>query len=146
MVAAGLFLAFYLAVAMIFPPGLEINSPPTDWKIIPAPSSTPTGSSLITGPSDVPTNPVEINGIKTGVYVQVNGTGGSGLRLRTSPGAAGTTQSIASDGEVFSVADGPKSVDGATWWKLEAPYQSSRSGWASGDFLSPIVTPTPSSP
>ncbi len=86
---------------------------------------------------------MEVNGVKVGVYIQVIGTGGNGLRLHSEPGASAQTVVIASEDEVFLVVDGPLEKDGHTWWKLEAPYQSERGGWAAAEYFSPIMTPTP---
>jgi hypothetical protein len=75
--------------------------------------------------------------------VQVIGTGGTGLRLRSEPGSTAQTDSIATENEIFLVVDGPIIVDGYTWWKLEGTYQSDRIGWAAAKYLTPIITPTP---
>lgn len=96
-------------------------------------------------PSATPTSTLSPDwGIAIGVYVQVSGTGGDGLRLRDSPGLSGSTLFLARESEVFQVKDGPKQSDGKVWWYLTAPYDSTRSGWAVADFLqviSPQATP-----
>jgi hypothetical protein len=126
-----------------FPPGIIPLTPTPEMNIIPAPS--PTISSENANITETPSsaNAIEINGVKTGAYVQVFGTGGTGLRLHSEPGATAQTIVIASENEGFLVVDGPRDLDGHIWWKLEAPYQSTRGGWAAADFLSPIITPTP---
>ena len=73
-----------------------------------------------------------------GGYVQVVGTAGAGLRMRSEPGLSGSINFTAMDAEVFLVIDGPIEADGYTWWKLEAPYDQTRTGWSAGDFLSII--------
>jgi len=112
-------------------------------KIISAPTSTGIGENNFWENSLTPTIPVEVDGISAGIYVQVNGTGGTGLRLRSDPGSSGDTVSIATESEVFLVIGGPQLVDDVTWWKLEAPYQTARSGWAAADYLIQITTQTP---
>jgi hypothetical protein len=138
-----LFLCLGLVIIGLFPPGVHVRDATPQVEIIAAPTSTQEGGGHIQGISSTPTQPVEINGIKTGTYIQVIGTGGSGLRLRSVPGKLGGTNSIAADDEVFLVVEGPQTVEGITWWRLEAPYQSERGGWAAADYLSPIITPTP---
>lgn len=95
----------------------------------------PTGISSPT-PTSIFFLPEGVIGI--GGYVQVIGTGGSGLRMRAEPGLDGDIQFTALDSEVFLVIDGPVEVDGYQWWHLEAPYDQTRNGWSAGDFLTPI--------
>ncbi len=76
--------------------------------------------------------------IGVGGYVQVTGTDGAGLRMRSQPGLEGDVHFTAMDSEVFLVIGGPVAADGYTWWHLEAPYDQSRNGWSAGDFLAPI--------
>jgi hypothetical protein len=45
------------------------------------------------------------------------------------------------DSEVFIIQDGPRSVDGYTWWYLVTPLDQSRAGWAAADFLTYIPPP-----
>jgi hypothetical protein len=39
------------------------------------------------------------------------------------------------------VEDGPKDVDGFTWWYLVGPYDASRRGWAVSNYLSVVQNP-----
>lgn len=91
------------------------------------PSSTPT--SIFFLPEGV---------IDVGAYVQVIGTEGAGLRMRTEPGLDGAINFSAMDSEVFLVIEGPVEEDGYTWWHLEAPYDQTRNGWSASDYLTPI--------
>jgi len=106
---------------------------------IAAPSLTPKPTDPIALPTSTPTVfflPEGVIGV--GAYVQVIGTEGAGLRMRSEPGLAGEVHFTALDSEVFLVIEGPVEVDGYTWWHLEAPYDKSRSGWSAGNFLTPI--------
>jgi hypothetical protein len=143
LVVAGLFIGLGVFVHLIFPPGVVVRAPTPEMNVIPAPSATSNAESTGMTKTPSPGNFVEINGITVGVYVQVTGTGGTGLRLRSDPGSSAHTEAVATDNEVFLVVSGPQELDGHIWWKLEAPYESSRNGWAAADFLSPIITPTP---
>lgn len=132
-----------MAIRSFFPPGTSTWKPTAEIKIIPFPTKTTVRENPDILETPVKSIPVEINGITTGSYVQVIGTGGTGLRLRSEPGSTAQTDSIATENEIFLVVDGPIIVDGYTWWKLEGTYQSDRIGWAAAEYLTPIITPTP---
>ena len=108
--------------------------------MIPAPSLTPTSIQPSATPAPTATTvfflPEGVIGV--GAYVQVSGTEGAGLRMRSQPGLDGEVEFTALDAEVFLVIDGPVEEDGYQWWHLEAPYDASRNGWSAGDFLTPI--------
>ncbi|MBN2386862.1 MAG: SH3 domain-containing protein [Anaerolineales bacterium] len=76
-----------------------------------------------------------------GVYVQISGTEGQGLRIRSEPGLNATQLFLGYDAEVFQIADGPRETDGYTWWYLTASYDTTRSGWAVQNYLSVIDSP-----
>lgn len=111
--------------------------------VIPAPSATP----LLPGLTAVPTtdssstDPVQSGEIRIGSYVQVTGTGGTGLRLRVEPGLDAEVRLLGSEDEVFEIVDGPRQVEGYTWWYLVGPYDDARHGWAVQDYLVVIQTP-----
>ena len=73
--------------------------------------------------------------IELGASVEVVGTGGAGLRIRQSPGLSQRVLFLANEGEVFVIQDGPRELDGYTWWLLANPEDAARSGWAVADFL-----------
>ncbi len=107
--------------------------------VIPAPTFTMESLSTQITPMETPTTILLPEGvIGVGIYVQVSGTEGVGLRMRSEPGLSSTTNFTALDSEVFLVIDGPVEVDGYNWWYLEAPYDQSRNGWSAGAFLTPI--------
>jgi hypothetical protein len=116
-----------------------IGFAPANLTMIPASTSTssapPTATIDPFAPSATPT------GLAPGTYVQITGTEGQGLRIRSAPGLDGEFQFLAFDSEVFVIKDGPQIVDGYTWWYLEAPYDGNRVGWAASDFLSFIPAP-----
>ncbi len=92
-------------------------------------------------PSLSPTPPLVENGLFIGGSVEITGTGGDGLRLRYTAGLEGKVRLLGSEGEIFTVVDGPQKADGYTWWYLENPQDSARRGWAVADFLRPAQTP-----
>jgi len=117
----------------------EVGFVPANVTVIAASTATsnapPTATIDPFAPTPVPT------GIAIGNYVQITGTGGEGLRIRSEPGLNGTPDFLGYDSEVFIVRDGPREVDGYTWWYLVAPYDETRAGWAASDFLSYIPAP-----
>lgn len=112
--------------------------------VIAAPSPTPLAPIVAPTPSPTPTqvtdNPISST-ITVGTYVQITGTGGDGLRLRSEPGLSGMVRFLAIDGEVFQVMDGPVELDGYTWWLLQAPYDPNVQGWAVADFMIVVQNP-----
>ena len=131
----GLLVIFLLASLQ---PERKLEPPtPADLQIIPAPTSTvkiaPTSTSTPTAtPSPVI---VDSGDIAIGAYVQILGTGGDGLRIRSGAGLDFEPRFLGYESEVFEVRDGPLSANGYTWWYLVAPYDNNRSGWAVQDFL-----------
>jgi hypothetical protein len=105
--------------------------------VLPAKTFTPTSTEQFELPSATPTAPF-VDGLRPGMYVQIIGTGGSGLRIRASAGLSSTVKFFGLDDEVFFVKDGPVEQDGYTWWLLVAPYDESRNGWAASDFLTVV--------
>lgn len=139
------FLAFLVAFLWVFRSGSPANaSVEAAVTVIPAPTLTPkvllpgmdstsTPTPLASGPGSGP--------IHVGVYVQITGTNGDGLRIRSAPGVSSTPLFLGMDSEVFLVKDGPRQADGYTWWLLTAPYDTNRSGWAAASYLSLVQTP-----
>lgn len=121
------------------PQASDVGFAPADVTVIPAPTVTssapPTPTIDPFAPTAVPT------GIALGNYVQITGTNGEGLRIRSEPGLNGDPEFLGFDSEVFIVQDGPRTVDGYIWWYLVAPYDQTRAGWAASDFLSYIPSP-----
>ena len=112
--------------------------------LIPAPSLTPV-IVIPTKEQPVPTAtsqvPVPAGGIAVGIYVKISGTNGNGLNLRTVPGTGNPIRFLGMDDEVFLVKDGPKQVDNLIWWFLQAPYDTTRNGWAAANYLTVIQNP-----
>jgi hypothetical protein len=111
------------------PADLTILAPPTA-TALPQPTATPAGT--LTPPP---------NQIAVGAYVQINGTEGAGLRIRSAPGQNSNTVFLGEEAETFQVKDGPQQADGYTWWYLVAPYDTTRAGWAAADFLAVVPSP-----
>lgn len=118
----------------------DVGFAPADLTMIPAPTHTPnvtvapTNDPLITPTLD--STSINVNG-----YVQITGTEGEGLRIRSAPGLNTETVFRGEETEVFVVRDGPQSADGYTWWYLVAPYDETRAGWGAADFLAVVPSP-----
>ncbi len=121
------------------PQASDVGFAPADVTVIPAPTVTSSAPPTPTIDSFAPT--IVPTGIALGNYVQITGTEGEGLRIRSEPGLNGNSEFLGFDSEVFIVQDGPRTVDGYIWWYLVAPYDQSRAGWAASDFLSYIPSP-----
>ena len=108
--------------------------------IIPAPTQTPT----VFAPTQLPTPTAEVpdilpeGAIGIGSFVKVVGTKGLGLNIRAAAGRGHTVNFLANDAEMFEVIGGPEVVDDHIWWQLEAPLDSSRTGWAAEEYLERI--------
>jgi hypothetical protein len=98
-------------------------------------TSTPTLNPNLVTPTPDP------NTISVGGYVQISGTEGEGLRIRSAPGLTGETVFFGGESEVFIVRDGSQVADGYIWWYLVAPYDETRAGWAAADFLAVVPSP-----
>jgi hypothetical protein len=80
-------------------------------------------------------NANKTDGITTGSIVKVVGTGGDGLRLRSTPGLDSKIDFLAIEGETYQVEDGPQLVSGYTWYYLVATIDEKVKGWAVADFI-----------
>ena len=79
--------------------------------------------------------------IGVGSSVQIYGTEGSGLNIRSEAGGLGSeVLFVALDSEVFTVEAGPIVEDDFTWWYLVTPLDEDRAGWAASNYLS-LVAP-----
>lgn len=124
-------------------PARTLNpSEPAALVIIPAPTSTPKIAPTATLEPTATASPVVVNGggeIAIGAYVQITGTGGDGLRIRSGAGLTYQPHFLGYESEVFQVRDGPKDADGYTWWYVVASYDNNRSGWAVQNYLSVVA-------
>ena len=118
-------------------------APTSAMVVVPAPTLTPQPSStpyFTPTPTQRPGLPPASEGIQIGSYVQISGTDGAGLRLRSGAGLNFDPKFLAMDAEVFEVREGPVEASGITWWFLVATYDENRSGWAASNYLQIITT------
>lgn len=138
LVAGGLMLLTAFLFFLLPNPSAGSPDPAQAVTVIPAPTLTPTLPRALETPT--PTPPPSIGGISVGSYVQITGTDGQGLRLRSGPGIDNPPRLLGMDSELFLVKDGPRPADDFIWWYLEAPYDPQRSGWAAANYLT-VVEP-----
>jgi hypothetical protein len=142
---AGVILTLPLIGVLFFRPLPASTRVPTAIiTVIPAPCATPSPISTLQPTQTVTTSafPSPLPGvIAIGGYVQITGTGGDGLRLRSDPGLGNTIRFVAMESEVFLVLEGPQTADGLTWWYLTAPYDETRRGWAVSNYLATVNSP-----
>lgn len=141
---AGLFIGAVVWMYYALEPAPTANVPTAIVVVIPAPTSTQPGVILPTEtPALTPTAPASPppGVIAIGTTVEIAGTGGEGLNLRTAPGLNGNVQYLGLESEVFLVQDGPQEIDGLTWWYLVGYFDESRNGWAASNFLQAIQNP-----
>ena len=101
------------------------------------PTAPPAPTSTVT-PTFVPLASGEMG---VGSYVQVTGTEGAGLNIRSAPGLSADIEFLAYDAEVFEVRDGPQEIDGIIWWYVVTPVDDARAGWAAANYLSVVANP-----
>lgn len=124
------------------PTGRNPGFAPADLTMIPASTSTPRITPTLTpDPFQLGTPTLPVDRIAVGGYVQITGTGGDGLRLRSAPGLSSELLFLGEEAEVFQVREGPQEANGYTWWYLVAPYDETRAGWAAANFLAVVPPP-----
>jgi hypothetical protein len=132
----GVVATIFMLIFYSRPPRTKVVAVTAVLTVIPS-NNTVTPTSMQTLPTDQPifTPTVQPGSIGVGIFVQVSGTGGDGLRLRRGPGLSSEMQFLGLDGELFEVGDGPVDQDGYTWWFVVGSYDETRQGWAASDFL-----------
>lgn len=110
---------------------------------IPGPSNTPAPTATIF-PTSTPTMEVAVlqpGEVGIGSFVQIVGTEGAGLNIRSAPGLSSEVQFLGYDAEVFEIRDGPIEADGLVWWYLVTPVDENRAGWAAATYLEVVANP-----
>jgi hypothetical protein len=143
---ATIFMCATLSLIWITRPDEASGGAPTAvLSVIQAPTPTPLGDVPATSAAQASTQavpPAPLPGtFGVGAYVQISGTDGDGLRLRSAPGLDGKVEFLALESEVFVITDGPRDADGYTWWFVVAPYDKSVQGWAVSNYLTVVQNP-----
>lgn len=142
LLACGLFAATLVGANTLRPLPVVQPGGTAVLNIIPAPSPTVPLPTLPPSPTPTPTQPIPgLAPLAIGDYVQVAGTGSDGLRVRSEAGLNGNILYLAIESEVFKVEDGPREVDGYTWWYVVEPYKQAVKGWVVANYLAQIQNP-----
>jgi hypothetical protein len=99
--------------------------------ITPAPTFTPMPT------PDVAIAPEEI---MPGFYAAVANTGGIGVTVRGGPSTSNLPITVAGEGAVLLVLDGPTAGGNFQWWQVRL--SDGTEGWVAGDFLEPAAAPS----
>lgn len=149
-IAGGLALGALALAALVLGTGLARPGPGEGTPAQPlvtlvvVPSATPTRATTptpIPGPTSSPPptiDPEAAIDFSIGDLVEVFGTGGDGLRLRTAPSLDGAILVLGVESEVFEVVGGPEYADGYVWVRLVNPFDSAKNGWAVSSYLRPL--------
>ena len=125
-------------------PASTTEAPEAGLTWIPGPSNTPqppTATQIPTSTATPTFAPLQSGELGIGSFVQIVGTEGAGLNIRSGPGLEAGIQFLGYDEEVFEVRDGPVEADGLTWWYLVTPVDESRAGWAAANYLLVVANP-----
>jgi hypothetical protein len=140
--AVGLILLVMLLLSISRPSRAPVGFVTAVLNVIPVPTETPSPPTTEpSSPTEIPDIPPAPGDIITGAYVQISGTGGDGLHVRTGPGLGFQPEFVGLESEVFRVIDGPQESDGYIWWQLAAPYDESIHGWAVSNYLELVQDP-----
>jgi hypothetical protein len=139
LITAGVAFALYW-----FLPAGTSESPQAALTWIPGPSNTPLPPTATLVPTSTVTPtfaPLQSGEMGIGSFVQITGTEGAGLNIRSGPGLNADPLFLGYDAEVFEVRDGPVEADSLTWWYLVTPVDESRAGWAAASYLAVVANP-----
>jgi len=131
------------ALLIFLPKNQTSNDQLANITVIPAATSTPMVNLTVVPTPTVENieSPISSYKFQIGDFVQITGTSGEGLRLRSGPSRSDSVNFIGLDAEVFEVIEGPIEADGFTWWYLEAPYDKTRNGWSVDEYLQSVNVP-----
>jgi heme/copper-type cytochrome/quinol oxidase subunit 2 len=117
---------------------IQLTAPPiptaTTSAISAIPTLAPTATSMPT--PDFSIAPPQIT---AGFYAEVVETGGVGVTVRNGPSTSNIPVTVASEGAVVFVIEGPEEGGAYQWWLVRL--SDGTEGWAAADFLKPSTAP-----
>lgn len=127
-----------LAVNPIEPTVIILTAPPsptwTPLSAVAAPTVQPTFT-----PVPTPDIAVAPETITVGYYAQVVNTDNVGVTVRGGPSTSNAPLTVANEGIVLLVLDGPVEANEFLWWQIRLP--DGTEGWVAGDFIEPVAAP-----
>ncbi|RMG96489.1 MAG: SH3 domain-containing protein [Chloroflexi bacterium] len=146
----GLLLGGILVNAFLFRPPLDAGPiAPTIIVLTAPPTVTATATPAVATPTPIPTfTPVPTPNVAVppetitpGFYARVVNTDGLGVTVRGGPSISNLPLTVAPEGDVLLVLDGPVEGNGFLWWQVRL--EDGTEGWVAGDFLTPAPAPSP---
>ena len=142
-----LLVAMWLAMSFLLPPPLEVDGEAVIIRLTAPPTAVPSPTPLNPTPTTMPTltpEPTIDSGVAPPVitidyYAQVVNTDGVGVSIRGGPSTANVRVTVAPEGAILLVLDGPTAGDGLEWWQIQL--EDGTEGWVAGDFLEPSLAP-----
>ncbi|MCP4423546.1 MAG: SH3 domain-containing protein [Chloroflexi bacterium] len=144
----GMGVAFSIVRAFLFREPLLVSPlEPTVIILTAPPSPTPPPGPAAVAPTAMPTfTPVPTpdaavapDEVTTGYYAQVVNTDGIGVTVRGGPSVSNVPLTVAPEGAILFVLDGPEAGGDLLWWQVRM--EDGVEGWAAADFLAPAVAP-----
>ncbi len=140
--ALGLLNAFLsrepLPVTPLSPTLIVLTAPPsppaTQTPLIPTPILLPTVTAMPT-----PDPAVAPSEVTPGFYARVANTEGFGVTIRGGPSTSNVAITVAQEGAILFVLDGPAEGNGFLWWRVQLA--DGTEGWAAAEFLAPSDAP-----
>lgn len=127
-----------LPVAPIEPTIIVLTAPPrptaTATRILPTPTVLPTATAVAT--PDYTLIPEELT---IDFYAEVANTDNVGVTVRGGPSTNNARVTVASEGTVVLILDGPEEGNDFLWWHIEL--EDGTDGWAVSDYLIPAARP-----
>ncbi|MCA9959017.1 MAG: SH3 domain-containing protein [Anaerolineales bacterium] len=115
-----------------------LTAPPSPTVVATRPFPTPTTIPTFT-PVPTPDLAQPPDEVTIGYYAQVVETGGVGVTVRGGPSTSNVRITIASEGAIVFILDGPMSGDDLLWWQIRLT--DGTEGWVAGDYLTPAAAP-----
>lgn len=127
-----------LAVNPVEPTVIILTAPPSPtWTPLSA-VAVPTVQPTFT-PVPTPDIAIAPETITVGYYAQVVNTEDVGVTVRGGPSTSNAPLTVANEGTVLLVLDGPVEANDFLWWQVRLP--DGTEGWVAGDFIEPVAAP-----
>lgn len=125
-------------VAVVAPTIIRLTAPAQPTVTATRPGATRTPIPTFT-PIPTPDNAVAPETLTPGFYAAVANTDGLGVTVRGGPSIQNVALTVADEGQVVLVLDGPVEADNFAWWQIQL--QDGTEGWAVANYLEPAAAP-----